>query len=218
MPRERFQQKIESLRRAVLSLGQDVRETVDASVVALRRAEVTSSDEVIARHRSLTERRWAIEGQTITAVAEQAPVASDCRRLLSFLAILGDLARIADHARGIGEIGRMMGPSSGPRRIGFLPSMADKALAMLDDALVALADDNAARARHVLIADDDLDRLQDRIYSDVFTAMIEDPSRVQELTYLLLVAHNLERVGDRSTNICEAVIFAVTGAREYADA
>lgn len=216
MPRTSFDREIESLRGAVLELGRTVREAVDGSVVALRRADLARSAAIVDQHRAITERRWMIEGQTIAAVAEQSPVASDCRRLLGFLAILGDLARIGDHARGIGEIGRLLGPAPAPRAIGFLPSMADKALAMLDDALLALAEDDVDRARHVMVADDDLDRLQTRVYADVFRAMIEEPTVVQQQTYLLWVAHNLERVGDRSTNIAEAVVFAATGSRESA--
>lgn len=209
---------MESLRGLVLQLGHTVREMVDSSVVALRRADIPRSQALLDQHGQVIEQRWMLESQTIAAVAEQSPVASDCRLLLGFLAILGDLGRIGDHARGIAEINRLMGPASPPRRIGFLPSMADRALAMLDDSLVALADHDVGRARHVLVADDDLDRLQVRVYSDVFNTMIEQPARVEEQTYLLWVAHNLERVGDRSTNICETVIFTVTGSREYADA
>jgi phosphate transport system protein len=217
MPRREFEREIEALRQAVLGLGGDVRTSVDASMAALRDADLARSRQLIEAHREVSDRRWTIENQAIVAVAEHSPVARDCRRLVGFIEILGDLARIGDHARGIAEINLLLGAWPGRRRLGFLPSMADRALAMLDDALLALADDDPARARHVLVADDDLDRLQDRVYSDVFRTMIEDPSQVQPQTYLLWVAHNLERVGDRSTNVCETVIYVVTGEREYAD-
>jgi phosphate transport system protein len=186
-------------------------------MAALRAADLDTSRRIVEESAETIGERWRVEERAVRAVAEQQPVATDCRRLMGFLAVLGDLARIGDHARGIAEINLLLGVSDGPRRLGYLPSMADKALAMLDDSLRALADDDIARARHVLVADDDLDRLHDRITSDAFRAMIELPERVQEQTYLLWVAHNLERVGDRCTNVCESVIFTVTGRREDAD-
>lgn len=217
MARDAFQNDLDALRDSVIALGIEVREAVDESVAALRQADMRRSRDLTARLSDVARRRWGIEERTIVAVAEQQPVASDCRRLVGFLEMLADLARIGDHARGIAEINNLMGTAEPPRRLGFLPSMADKALAMLDDALRALQDDDAERARHVLGADDDLDRLQERVYSDAFRAMIEDPSRAEEQTYMLWVAHNLERVGDRATNVSESLIFMVTGQREYAD-
>jgi phosphate transport system protein len=218
MARDTFQHELEQLRSDVIALGTTVRDAVDESVQALRQGDLRRSRGLSDRLKDATQMRWSLEERTIIAVAEQQPVASDCRRLVGFLEMLADLSRIGDHARGIAEINDMMGSTQPPRRLGFVPSMADKALAMLDDALRALRDDDPARARHVLVADDDLDRLQDRVYSDAFRAMIEDPSRAQEQTYMLWVAHNLERVGDRSTNVCETLIFMVTGERVSADA
>ncbi|MGE3960963.1 MAG: phosphate signaling complex protein PhoU [Dehalococcoidia bacterium] len=217
MARDAFQTELESLRDSVIALGTEVREAVDESMVALRQADVRRSRALIQRLQGTAARRWSIEERTVVAVAEQQPVASDCRRLVGFLEMLTDLSRMGDHARGIAEINGLMGTTAPPRRLGFLPSMADRALAMLDDALRALREDDADRARHVLQADDDLDRLQERVYSDAFRAMIEDPSRAEEQTYMLWVAHNLERVGDRATNVSESLIFMVTGRREYAD-
>lgn len=217
MPRDAFQGELDQLRSDVIALGTTVRNAVDESVQALRQGDLRRSRALSERLRDATRLRWSLEERAVIAVAEQQPVASDCRRLVGFLEMLADLSRIGDHARGIAEINDMMGSTQSPRRLGFVPSMADKALAMLDDALRALREDDADRAHHVLVADDDLDRLQERVYSDAFRAMIEDPSRVQEQTYMLWVAHNLERVGDRSTNVCETLIFMVTGERVSAD-
>jgi len=217
MPREEFQAELGALREAVFALGVRVRTGTEASMLALRAADLDASRRLIEDAALTVRERWALEERTVRAVAEQQPVASDCRRLMGVFAILGDLARIGDHARGIAEINVLMGASEQPRRLGYLPSMADRALAMLDDSLLALAQDDLPRARHVLVADDDLDRLQERVYSDAFRAMIEDPARVQEQTHILWVAHNLERIGDRCTNVCETVLFTATGQRELAD-
>ncbi len=217
MPRDTFQGDLDQLRADVIALGVGVRGAVDESVVALRQADIRRSRDLMARLQQTAERRWNIEERTIIAVAEQQPVARDCRRLVGFLEMLADLARIGDYARGICEINHLMGTARPPRRLGFVPSMADKALAMLDDALRALQEDDAIRAQHVLVADDDLDRLQSRVYADAFRAMIEDPSRVEEQTHVLWVAHNLERVGDRATNVSESLIFMVTGRRVQAN-
>jgi len=218
MARESFQAELLALREAVCGLGDRVRRAVDDSTRALAAADLQRSHDLVERAVDVSRIRWAIEERAIVAVAQQAPVASDLRRLMSYLATLNDLARIGDHARGIGEIGVLMGPATAPRSLGYLPSMADRALAMLDDCLVALAQDDLTRARHVLGADDDLDRLQARVYADAFQSMISDRSRIQEQTYVLWAAHNIERVGDRATNVSESVIFLLTGHREFADA
>jgi phosphate transport system protein len=214
MARDAFQAELDVLQADVRGVGTRVRRATDESMRALRDADQDASRRLIEANAAILRERWSVEERAISAVAEQQPVATDCRRLMGFLSVLGDLARIGDHARGIAEINLLMGESAGPRRLGYLPSMADKALAMLDDSLRAFAEDDVLRARHVLVADDDLDRLQERIYSDVFRAMIEAPERIQEQTHLLWVGHNLERVGDRCTNVCESVLFTVTGNRD----
>ena len=211
MPREAFDAELLAISADVLRLGRHVRRAIDESMEALRDADLDRARALVEGDRSVNRERWLLEERAVAAVAMQAPVAGDLRRLTSALSVVGELERIGDHAAGIAQVNLLLGAGTTPRRLGFLPSMSDRALAMLDDALEAFEHDDVARAEHVCRADDDLDRLQDRVYQDAFSAMVADPSQVQRLTYSLWVAHNLERVGDRCTNICERVIYTVTG-------
>jgi phosphate transport system protein len=212
MLRTAFQGELNDLHAAILELGGRVQRAVEESMLALRNADDEWSQQIIDGDEAINRTRWELEERAIALIGAQAPVASDLRRLVSHLSVLGDLERIGDHAAGIAKINQLLGAENPPRKLAFLPGMSDRALAMLADALRAYEQDDVEVARHVSIADDDLDRLQERVYHDAFQAMVRDPSRIERNTYLLWVAHNLERIGDRCTNICERVIYNVEGA------
>ncbi len=211
MTRSTFHAELESLHDSVLRLGEQVLRQVELSMQALHDVDGDLATQVVEGDTTINRICLELEERAIALIASQAPVATDLRRLVSTLAILNELERIGDHAEGIGRINQLMGPEPAPRRLGYLPAMADRAQAMLADSMRAFEHDDLRLAQHVCVADDDLDRLQDRVYADTFQGMIEDPAQIQRNTYLLWTAHNLERIGDRCTNICERVIYNVTG-------
>jgi phosphate transport system protein len=142
-------------------------------------------------------------------------MATDLRTVLSMLFIVTDLERMADHAEGIARINVLLGPADAlPRRLGYIPAMADRCIAMLRDSLKALIDRDVDTARRICEADDEVDRLQDSVYDECIGNMLADPASVKQNTYLLWCSHNLERIADRCTNICERVIYLVTGKME----
>jgi phosphate transport system protein len=211
MPRDTFDADLSVLHDALLELGERVLRAVELSMQALHDADEELATQVIDGDAEINRVRYELEERAIGLMAAQAPVASDLRRLVSTLAILNELERIGDHAEGVARINQLMGPEAAPRKLGYLPAMADRAEAMLADSMRAFANDDVGVAQHVCLADDDLDRLQDRVYADTFQGMIADPTQIQRNTYILWTAHNLERIGDRCTNICERVIYNVTG-------
>lgn len=211
MPREAYDRDLTALHERILVFASSARRAVEASVLSLRAADLDWSRRIDAEDEQINAERLAIEERCIWMIAAQQPVAVDLRRLASTLFITSELERIADHAVGIARINLMMAPEPAPRPLSYLPSMADRALAMFDDAIKAFANDDDALARHVCHSDDDLDRLQDRVYADVIEAMRADAQVVERNTYLLWAAHNLERIGDRCTNIGERVVYTVTG-------
>lgn len=215
MPREAYHRDLTALHDRTLALARRARRAVDESVHALRTVDVDWSRRIDHDDIEINNERLAIEERCIALVAAQQPVAVDLRRLASTLFITGEIERIADHAVGIARINLMMATEPPPRSLSYIPSMADRALAMFDDAIKAFDEDDDTLARHVCQSDDDLDRLQDRVYADVIEAMRADASVVERNTYLLWAAHNLERIGDRCTNIGERVVYTVTG--ELAD-
>ena len=131
----------------------------------------------------------------------------DLRALASVLYIITDLERMADHAEGIAKINLMLDDEPLPRRLGYIPSMSDRAVAMLRNSLKAYIDHDVDMARQICDADDEVDRLQDSVYEESIAAMIADPKTIQRNTYLIWTAHNLERIADRCTNVCERVIY-----------
>ncbi len=211
MTRVMFHKEIESLEDEVLVLGSMAEKALLDAMEALRDGDVQWSQKIIDDDQRINAKRFEIEEKCIFVIASQQPMATDLRGLVSMLFIITDLERIADHAEGIARINMMLGDEPLPRRLGLLPSMADRAVAMLRDSLKAYIERDADEARRICEADDEVDRLQDRIYEDVTRSMIEDPATIERNTYLLWTSHNLERIADRCTNICERVIYMVTG-------
>ncbi len=211
MTRELFQAELRQLQDDVLTLGSMVEKAVLDAVESLRDGDVEWSKRIIAEDDRVNRKRFEIEDRAIFVIATQQPMATDLRALVSVLSIITDLERIGDHAEGIARINTMMETEPLPRRLGYIPAMADRAVAMLRDSLRAYIDLDVEAARQICYADDEVDRLQDSVYDECFQAMVADPSTIQRNTYLLWTAHNLERIADRCTNICERVIYMVTG-------
>lgn len=211
MTRDLFQAELRQLQDDVLALGSMAEKAILDAMAALRDGDREWSQRIIADDQRLNEKRFAIEEQTIRVIATQQPMATDLRALASVLYIITDLERMGDHAEGIARINLMMGDEPLPRKLGYIPAMADRAVAMLRDSLKAYIDHDVAAAEQICQADDEVDRLQDSVYEECFRAMVADPSTIQRNTYLLWTAHNLERIADRCTNICERVVYTATG-------
>jgi len=211
MTRDLFKAELRQLQDDVLTLGSMTEKAILDAMESLRDGDVEWSRRIIADDAKINRKRFEIEERTIAVVATQQPMATDLRALVSVLYIITDLERIADHAEGVARINTMMEPEPLPRKLGYIPAMADRAVAMLRDSLKAYIDLDVDAARQICHADDEVDRLQDSVYEEAFRAMLADPSTIQRNTYLLWTAHNLERIADRCTNICERVIYTVTG-------
>lgn len=211
MSRELFQRELTELNNSVLAMGSMAEKAILDSMEALRDGDPEWSQRIIEEDQRINDKRFDIEDKCLFVIASQQPVATDLRSLASILYIITDLERIADHAEGIARINVMLGHEPLPRKLGFIPAMADRATAMLRDSLRAFIERDVELARQTCDADDEVDRLQDSVYSDCFEQMIADPSSIQRNTYMLWTSHNLERIADRCTNICERVIYTVTG-------
>ena len=214
MPRNLFTAEIRQLQDEVLVLGSMAEKAIMDSLQALRDGDATWSRKIIEDDARINKKRFEIEDRCIFVIASQQPMATDLRSLASILYIITDLERIADHAEGIARINLLLGDEPLPRRLGYIPAMSDRAVSMLRDSLKAYIEHDVESARRICDADDEVDRLQDAVYEDSIKAMIADPSTIQRNTYIIWTAHNLERIADRCTNICERVIYLVTGHME----
>ena len=215
MPRELFHKELTDLQDDVLILGSMAEKAVVESVEALRSADLEWSQRIIKEDEAINKKRFDIEERAIFVIASQQPLASDLRAVMSAFMIITDLERIGDHAEGIARINLRLGEAEDvPRRMGYIPAMADRAIAMLRDSLNAYVERDVDESRRVCDADDEVDRLQDAVYDEAFRGMIANPAMIERNTYYLWTAHNLERIADRCTNICERVIYLVTGRME----
>jgi phosphate transport system protein len=211
MPRTAFERELQELEKTLGDLGRMVEEALVASVDALKRRDLEKARQIIDADRATNERRLAIEHETLVVIATQQPMAVDLRTLAAVLEIASELERIGDYAKGIARITIKMGIEPFVKPLIDIPRMAEKARDMLHRALQAFFERDVESARAIPMEDDEMDSLYERIFRELTNFIIVDPKLVNRATYLIWVAHNLERASDRVVNICERVIFMVTG-------
>jgi phosphate transport system protein len=213
-PRETFDNELIRLRDDVLILGSMTEKAILCSIEALKRRDQEAARQIIADDLKINRKRFEIEEECIQLVATQQPMAGDLRTIVAVLHIIIDLERMADHAEGIARITLMMGDQPLLKPLIDVPRMADKGVEMLRRSLEAFVNRGAEAARRICDEDDEVDALYDQVYRELLTYMIADPTTINRATHLLWVAHNLERIADRVTNICERVVYMVTGRME----
>ncbi len=211
MIRHEYAQELENLRGSVVALSSMVDKAIGRAVDALVRQDVVAAEQVIAADRSINRQRWAIEEDALRILATQGPMASDLRNVAAAIHIVTDLERMGDHAAGIAQIVVKTANEPLLKPLVDVPRMAVIAREMLNDAITAYIEGDAEKAERIAMRDDEVDALYEQIYRELLTYMMADPSTINRATHLLWVSHNLERIADRATNICERVVFAVTG-------
>jgi len=211
MPRTVLETELKNLKAEVLELGQRVGEAMLNSIEALKHRDLEAARKIMEDDKEINEARFEIERATLIVIATQQPLAHDLRLLASILDIAGELERMGDYAKGIAKINILMGDKPLLKPLIDLPRMAEIATDMLRQALVAFNNDDAETARQIPQRDEEVDALYNQIYRELITFMIQDPKTIDQANYLLWAAHNVERMADRVTNICERVIFTATG-------
>ena len=212
MTREAFDRELQHLQDEVVVLGSLVEEAIVESVELLKRRDTDGARRLIAQdQRVINEKRFAIELEALTVIATQQPMAGDLRVLAAVIEIAHELERMGDYAKGIAKINLMMGDEPLLKPLIDVPLMADKGRDMLHRALEAFVRRDVDLARAIPQDDDQVDALYNQVYRELLALMMANPRDIDRATYLLWVAHNLERTADRVANICERVIFMVTG-------
>jgi phosphate transport system protein len=214
MVRTSFERHLHELQDDVLVLGSMVEKAIYRSMEALKNRDLELAKQVIADDSEIDRKRFDIEEKCIELIVTQQPVASDLRIIVAVLNIIIDLERIGDHAEGVGKITLMIGNEPPLKPLIDLPRMAQKTGDMLRRSLDAFVNRDAAAARQISKEDDEIDGLYDQVFRELLTFMAEDSKTITRATRLIWVAHNLERSADRVTNICERVVFVVTGKME----
>jgi len=217
MTRETFDRELRRLQDEVLILGSMVEDALTNSVDVLKRRDLDGARELVAADRTINERRFKIESDALVLIATQQPLAGDLRTLAAVLEIVTELERMGDYAKGIGKICLMMGDKPPLKPLLDIPLMARKVRDMLHQSLDAFVRRDVDLARSIPPQDDEVDDLYNQVYRALLEHIMADPQTIDQATQLLWVAHNLERTADRVTNICERVVFTVTGRMEEMD-
>jgi len=217
MTRVLFEKQLAELRSDVVDLGSRAEQAIRQAMISLRRRDLVLARQIVEGDYEINRRRFELEDHAINLIAMQQPMASDLRTLIATMHIVTEIERIADHAEGIARISLMLAEMALPEPLGHLQEMAERGIDMMHQSITAFIDRDVALARRVCDDDDKLDALYDANYAEVIGRMVMDPTQAKVLTYQLWTSHNLERIGDRATNICERVIYLVTGRMEEAN-
>ena len=209
--RKTFESEIQQLKDELLLLGSLVESAILGSVEALKKRDNAASKLIYDADDMINAKRYAIEEQVMIAIATQQPMAHDLRLLASILEVSGELERMGDYAKGIAKINILMGDQPLLKPLIDIPRMAQKGTDMLHRSLTAFVNEDVATAKLIPFEDDEVDNLYDQIYHELMMYVIQDARSIERANWLLWVAHNLERLADRVTNICERTVFTATG-------
>jgi len=218
MARETFERQLQMLLDQVLVLGSMVEHAVLESLDALERRDLAAARRIYEADLQVNEKRYAIESGCITLIATQQPMARDLRFLAAILEIITELERIGDYAKGICKIIMLLSDEAiDPVQIYELQEMAKLGLDMLRRALDAFVTCDATTAREIPMEDSKVDQLYNQVYRKLVEQMTADNTTVDRANHIMWAAHNLERMADRVTNICERIVYVATGEMKELD-
>jgi phosphate transport system protein len=202
---------LRGLEQDLVGMGEMVITAIDRSVQALKLLDKTEAERIVADDAAINRKRWDIENQCVQLFATQQPMAGDLREIVSFMDLVTNLERMGDHAKGIATIVVRHDQTPLLKPLIDIPRMADKAIQMIRRSLDAFIAQDEKAARAIMEMDNEVDALYEQIFRELLTYMMEDPKTITRAVYLIWVSHNLERIADRVTNICERIIYMVTG-------
>jgi phosphate transport system protein len=212
MPRETLDRKIQHLQDGILILDSMVEDAIFESIEALKRRDLAAARRIYLQDTRINDKRFELENDTITTIATQQPImARDLRLLASILEITGELERIGDYAKGIAKIVLLLGDQPPVKPLIDIPRMSELTIDMLHRAVGAFVNLDVETARSIPAEDDLIDNLYNQVYRELVTIMFGNPETIDRANYLMWAAHNLERMADRVTNICERTLYSSTG-------
>ena len=212
--RTAFHKRLREIQNDVLAMGSMVEKAISRSIEALKERDLDKAQRVISDDQKINKKRFNIEEKCIELIATQQPMAGDLRAIICVLNIITEIERIGDHAEGIAKIVEMIGDEPPLKPLIDIPRMAEKVTDMLHRSLDALINRDADTAKQIVGEDNEVDDLYDQVFRELLMFMAEDQKTITRATRLIWVAHNLERSADRVTNICERVVYMVTGKME----
>ena len=219
MIRTTIDRELQAVQDEMLALGSVIEEALTDAVASLKARNFEHSRAIILQDHEINQKRFEIEQQVIDLITNQQPMASDSRMLAAILELTSELERIGDYAKGIAKINLLIGREELIMPgLSDITQMAEKTRAMLHRGLAAFIQGDIEAARAIPQEDDEVDAHYEQLYRKLITYIMEDPRSIEQANYLLWAAHDLERAADRVINLCERVIFTVTGELEELDA
>lgn len=211
MSRENLMLHIHEIQDEMLVMGSLVEQATMQSIESLKKRDRKLAIEVYNADRKINEKRYAIENSVLILIATQQPLAHDLRLLAALLEVSAEIERMGDYAKGIAKVVVNLGEVDIPVPIKEVEQMANMALSMLHRALGAFIIEDAVTAKSIPPEDDKVDEIYNKVQRQIVNLMIEKPQIIDHANLLMWVAHNLERMADRVSNICERTIFVTTG-------
>jgi phosphate transport system protein len=211
MTRETLTKQIQQIQDEVLLLGSMVEQATLRSVSTLKNRDALEARQVFNDDHLINEKRFAIENAILILIATQQPMAHDLRLLAAMMEVITELERMGDYAKGIAKITMRLQDSPVSIPIRDIEKMAEMAVDMLHRSLSAFISENPNLAYKISSEDDKVDALYNQVYKTIVAGMISDPQLIDHSNLLMWVVHNLERMADRVTNICERTVFIATG-------
>jgi phosphate transport system protein len=184
---------------------------IERSVLSLQTLDQRLANLVIENDERINRMRFSIEERAIHLIATQQPIAGDLRFIVAVLMVVSELERMGDYAAGIARVVQLHEDRQLLKPLIDVPEMARLVREMLREAIDAFLQRNEHTAERVAFQDDEVDRLYNIVYRELLSYMTNDATTIDRATWLLWVAHNLERMGDRIQNICERTVYEVTG-------
>ena len=213
--RQEFDRELGRLEAELILMSGLVEKAIFDALQALKNRDMDRSQKVINEDDHIDQTELEIERYCIELIRRQSPVAGDLRRIVASLQIAGELERIGDYAEGIAKISITMGGQPPLKELIDIPRMGDMAVSMLKRSLEAFISRDADFVRTVTVEleseDDEVDDLYTKVQGDLMELVKSDPDNAERATYLMWVAHNVERVADRAMNISERALFQATG-------
>jgi phosphate transport system protein len=206
-----FSPETQEIKNEVLLLSSMVEEAVMDSVWALKENNMERSQRVLLRDMQINRRRFEIEISAMVVMATHQPIGHELRALAASLDICSELERMGDYAKEIANINIRSEGLGLPVILREIYSMAEKAVDMLHRAMTTFADEDMQMAIAIIRDDDIIDECYTRLYYEAVQTVLGDPRNIERANHVIWIAHNLERLGDRTTNVCERVIYIVTG-------
>jgi phosphate transport system protein len=206
-----FESDFRNLKQQILAMGGLVERAIEEATKALIERKAENFEQVFELERSINDYQMQVDEACVSLLARQSPLAADLRLVIAVLKINSDLERMGDQAVNIAHNGKLYLKEPPLKPLVDIPRMAEEVRFMVRESLDAFVSQNAARAREVLLRDDSVDELKNQVFRDLINHMKGKPDAIERGLDLILIARNLERIGDHATNIAEDVIYAFSG-------